>query len=68
MWIRTDDPERDFAAYDAEEAEFFARYPKCSECGETITDDKCFSFDGKLICSKCLEENHEVWTEDYVQN
>lgn len=64
---RTDNPLADFDRWDMEQARKEARLPKCSECGERIHTEKCFCFDGVLICPKCMENNHEVWVDDYVE-
>ena len=40
--------------------------PICCECEEHIQDERCFEFDGKYICERCLEQNHRKWTEDCV--
>jgi formylmethanofuran dehydrogenase subunit E len=44
------------------------KYPVCAECGERIQDDECYEFDGQLICSECLKDNHRRWTEDYIDD
>ena len=52
--------------HDAEMERQLARLPVCSECGEPIQDERCYNFDGELICQSCLENYHEVNTEDYI--
>ena len=66
MYI-TDDPLRDFARHDAEQAAALSRLPKCAECGEPIQSEKCYEVDGGVICEVCLENNHTHWVEDYVE-
>lgn len=62
----TDDPERDFDAWDFEQTEILKLLPKCKECGEYIQDDFCYEFDGSPICEECMEINHKKYTEDYI--
>ena len=59
----SDDPLRDFARRDAEEARWLAKRPVCYECEEPISDEECYEFDGNLYCPECLK-NHKKWTED----
>ena len=67
MWMITDDPIRDLARHEAEQERARAKLPRCCECGEHITDDECYDFDGDLICPNCLKENHRIFTEDLVE-
>lgn len=57
MFIRTDDPIRDFDRWDREQAQRLAKLPKCSCCGEPIDQDKALELDGELICDSCIEDN-----------
>lgn len=56
--------------WDAEQAkqeEEFERFPRCTECGNTILGDWTYEFNDELICEKCLEKNHRKWTVDYCE-
>lgn len=66
MFERTGDPLDDFARHDAEQADALDKLPKCSECEHPIQDEKLYEFDGALICKRCLIDNHEKETEDFV--
>lgn len=63
----TDDPIRDFERYDAEQQAWLDSRPVCSECDHPIQDERCFQFNGELICQNCLVTYHEKWTEDFVE-
>ena len=39
----------------------------CSECGEKITDDRCWVFGDVPICDECAERNYRKYTADVVQ-
>ena len=52
--------------HDDEMEDRIARFPICHECKEPIQDEKCYNFDGILICKSCLENYHEVYTDDYT--
>lgn len=43
-----------------------SKLPECSECGKPIQEDTCFDINDELICHKCMNENHRVWTDDYI--
>ena len=58
-----------YRMHEAEEERRIARLPKCNKCGEPITSDKAYDFDG-LWCEDCMEEylkDITVWTEDYEE-
>lgn len=55
-----------FHAHAAREEEKLDELPKCSECHHPIQDDRCYYFDGELICEECVE-NHRVFTEDFIE-
>ncbi len=63
----TDNPIADYDAYLSAEQTRLDRLPKCYECGEPITDERCCEFDDELICLKCLENNHIKWVDDIVE-
>lgn len=54
MAIRTDDPVRDAAEYDAEQERKRSRLPKCAYCREVIDDDFCYNMDGDLVHTDCI--------------
>lgn len=60
---RSDDPLRDFDRWDFDEERWLASRPKCAECGEPITTDTAYRFEGELICEDCMHE-HKVWIEE----
>lgn len=62
----TDDPLRDFARYDAEQARELAKLPVCAECGEPIQTEECYEINDELICPECLEHYHRRRVDDYV--
>ena len=59
----TDDPIADFDMYDAEYARWLTKRPICSECGEHIQDEYCYSIDGKYICHECLDDEYRVYID-----
>lgn len=64
----TNDPVRDAERYyDSLDAQL-EKYPVCTECGERIQDDECYEFDGQLICSECLKDNHRRYTDDFIDD
>lgn len=65
MIFPTSDPVADFERYDAERIRIDAELPQCDECGEQITDDTFYIFDGEKICENCLAE-HRRRTDDYL--
>lgn len=56
--MRTDDPIYDFGRHEEQAERWLRTRPICCECGTYIQDEECYEFDGRLICSACLEENH----------
>ena len=59
---RTDDPDRDFDAWEAEQAREMERLLICSECGERIMDDFCYQIYDEIICEECMNENYRKMT------
>lgn len=43
------------------------RLPRCSECGEPIQDDECFTWGNETICLQCLKDNHTKKVEDLIE-
>ena len=60
--ILTDDPIRDYARYDYEQAEKEKKFPICSLCGERIYEEKAVKLDGEFICDDCIEDMKEYIT------
>lgn len=56
---------REYDAKQAEQEEELERFPRCSECHETIMDDWLFDINDELLCWNCLKKNHRKWTVDY---
>lgn len=65
MW-RTDDPERDYARYEAEQNKQLEKLPRCSECDEPIQEEYCFEINGEYICENCMNENHRKCVDDIL--
>jgi formylmethanofuran dehydrogenase subunit E len=63
----TDDPERDFRAYDAKQARYLAKLPKCADCDEPIQEDHFYLINDEPICADCMEANYRKRVEDYVE-
>ena len=63
----TDDPVRDFDAYDRECQESLEKLPKCDHCGKYITDEFFYDIDGEYVCEECLDKLYKVYTEDYME-
>lgn len=67
MIYRHLEPTLDAEAYYSQKENELARLPRCSECGEPLTE-RAYSFDDVLICEDCMNENHRVWVEDLEVN
>lgn len=67
MFYYSGDPVRDAERHMAEQEERLERYPKCSHCGEPISDERLFNFNGELYHVDCAEEEFKKWTEDYIE-
>ena len=65
-WI-TDDPIRDFEAYDRECQELLEKHPKCDKCDKYITDEEFYDIDGEYVCEECLNKLYRVYTDDYME-
>lgn len=57
-----------FERHEAEEARRLARYPKCSSCGEAITDDTYYFINDKIYCEDCLNDKFARSTYDYLED
>lgn len=68
MFIRTDDPLRDFDRYDAMMADREAKLPQCDRCGEPIDDDVYYEIDNEILCEKCMHDMYARSTEDWLND
>lgn len=59
----TDDPVRDFARHDAQQARQEERLPHCDYCGEVIYE-KYYEINGKIVCEDCLEDLFAQYVEN----
>ena len=66
MLFRTDDPEKDFDRWDAEQEAALEKLPKCVKCKEPIQDDHYFDVNGELYCEEHMIEKFRKDIEDYV--
>lgn len=57
MW--TDNPERDFDRWDAEQEEWLDSLPECYNCGCHIQQEDAVRIDGKWYCDDCLNDMRE---------
>lgn len=64
MVFRYLDPVADAEAYFNEQAT--AERPRCSICGEKITDETFYNIDNHYICNSCMDD-YRVYTEDYME-
>ncbi len=53
-----------WSAYDREQCRASERLPRCSECGDPITDETALHLHGECICDRCVEENTRPVPED----
>lgn len=63
---RTDDPDRDYDAWEADQAREMERLPICSECGERILDDFCYVIYDEIICEECMNEHYRKVTTNLM--
>lgn len=56
-----------FYSHDRRQQAELDKRPKCSICDEPIQEDRCYRFDGELICEECVENNFRVFTEDFIE-
>ena len=69
VFIRTDDPVRDFHRHDAEQEEALKKLPQCCCCekDEYIQDDHYFLIEGDIYCEEHMVENFRKDTESYIE-
>ena len=58
----TDDPERDFARHDAEQAREEASLPHCDYCGEAIYESYYY-INGETICKDCMDDSFKRYVD-----
>lgn len=65
----SDDPARDFALQDLEQARAEARLPVCDnrKCRKRIHGDYYWEIDGYILCEECMNLRYRKYTEDYIQ-
>jgi len=61
--IWTNDPERDFARWDAEQAKKEAELPVCDFCGQ-YCQHAYYEILGNIICYDCIDD-FKHYVEDY---
>lgn len=61
--IWTNDPERDFARWDAEQAKKEAELPVCDLCGQ-YCQHAYYEILGNIICYDCIDD-FKHYVEDY---
>lgn len=57
--IYTDDPLRDFERWEDEQYLWEQNRPICCECGEHITDEVMWEFEGKNYCERCVNDHKQ---------
>lgn len=67
MEYYTDNPVADAERYYADQEREMQKLPKCSECGEPITDDFCWDIDGEIYCQDCADKLFCHLTENYME-
>ena len=55
--FRSDDLERDLAAWEREQQEWEDSLPKCDRCGEP-QDTYVYEIDGEILCEDCAREKY----------
>lgn len=63
----SDDPVADYDRHCAEQERKLAKYPKCDNCGEYITDEYFYNIDGTFICEDCMKIDFRKNTEDFIE-
>lgn len=62
----TDDPIRDFARWDAEQARMLEHRPECADCGERVQEDYYYLINDEVICPNCLESGYRKSIDEYI--
>lgn len=64
----TDDPIKDYDRYLSEQEADLDKLPRCSECGQPITDEEAYLINDEIICEHCMEHEHKVFVDDYIES
>lgn len=67
MYIRTDDPVKDYDRYAEEQEKKLQKMPVCSYCDSHIQDEYLYEINDELICEECLKDNFRKNVEDYIE-
>lgn len=62
----SDDPARDFARHDADQARALEKLPVCEYCWQPIQDEEFYQLNGVCICESCMAD-FKKRTEDYIE-
>ena len=62
----SDDPVKDFEAYDREQSKRLENLPVCADCDNPVQDDHYYLINDEVICPHCLEAGYRKETEDYI--
>ena len=65
MMFYSDDPIRDFARHDREQAKWLEKLPKCDICGEPIQDNHYYLIGSDKVCKDCLETEFRKDNDDF---
>lgn len=63
----SDDPARDFAAWDMEQEQGLSRLPVCDKCGDPIQDDFYWEINGEILCEGCMNTLYRNYTDDFCK-
>ncbi len=63
----SDDPEKDFERYDAEQQAKLDKLPICNCCGEPIQQEKAVYYNDQWCCEECEDEFWQDIREDFLE-
>lgn len=63
---RSDDLDRDLAAWQKEQQDWEDSLPRCERCGEP-QDTYVYENDGEILCLDCLAKKYRRNVEDYLR-
>ena len=66
MCFRTENPERDFDRWDAEQAIQLEMLPECCCCNEPIQQEDAVCINDEWFCDSCLADYFRKPVEDYA--
>ena len=64
--FRSDDLDRDLAAWEREQQEWEDSLPRCERCGEP-QDTSLYEIDDEILCLDCVVEKYRRDVEDYLK-